>query len=1217
VNVTDDSGHLLERTLGWFDVLGIAPTITIATPNDTQTFVTGPSGAITGMVSDASALDSLVDIACRIDGGTACGGSSDPATGAFAFSFTGLADEHSAGGAPSHAVAITVRDRCGAAGASMTAETTQTATWTVDSTGPIGAFQEFDGTVVSVPPDGAENDTTGRAGAVAFTLSDPHSNPVGNVEDEPMPSVIALVDGLPQAPSCIATDRGAWLCKAPYDYPASPAGAATVAHYVHVMGNDAYGNAVVGTTTLHWNVDSAPPTLAIDPTPYRDDGVTPGNACADAESQVTLPHGVIRFASSDGHGSGATFSCTLSAGTTIVLAATACSAAISPSPLDDSTYQFAFAGLVDGKYTLAITASDRFSNVGTPVTTMFRVDGTPPSIAYITPGPGTIDIVAPDQTPFGTFSADGGTFTCTTAGSGGASAPCSPVTGYSVAVLAEGEHSVQITGTDCVGNTTVAPALRFDVDRSPPSLGWSGPFEFSSAQGDARLRFTAVDGITNIENLDCVLDEPNADPTARCDVDPSGLPTALHDTSFIGDMTFSGLSPGRHLLRAKASDRFGHVSPTFQVEFLMSYPPPAGHVVVIGNDFESGLTTELEEVLGNAAFASHATSFGRVLRVVMVDAAGGASAEEQANAANAICTTVQARRLELGQTCTCDSFDPDVCVAFTAATGAAVREDGLLGQDVVVILDQDARVGQVQAMAGDPIFRSRLREFATRGGIVIATSGADGTRPSNTVELVTDLVNLAVADQDLDVAEASRECDSHDPLVYDSATSFIDSLGALERNVRFVNLDRAQARQDTNEVFVSDHACSICGALPVVVDKYVPARTDLGPAYVHAYDDGATAVAGDAAFNAPNGSPAWCPLHGDGTVSHEVAAGTMVTIADANHPSLLQTLYDVAPYDDVVIGPTVPPSSFEVSISWTPPPITVDHYLVTTGCSSDIVAGDSTELTVTVTASCRSTSNGFDAAVWAFDATERPLAYAMTTFADLAPAAAVGGWAFRSFKLDAVPSPIFTPATDPIVDSVVGPTDAIYDGVPLATNCPTCIAGSVPAFPSAPSTVRAGLDLYYRDGGFGATTRTVANAGNENLVVRFTPASFLPHVVATMTADAVTLVTSPLMWAELPTSKTLDDTTGGSVSVYASDACLAFGAVTWRLWFSPSASRSTLPLPAGVTCIADPAAFTVTGIRVFADTTSSRAATHRAMVDAANALSAAKPAGAETRISGH
>jgi hypothetical protein len=222
-------------------------------------------------------------------------------------------------------------------------------------------------------------------------------------------------------------------------------------------------------------------------------------------------------------------------------------------PCSDPTSHTA-SGFSDGSYVFSVRATDPYGNPDPmPPTTTFTVDTVAPTVGVTGPAGET---VGPASTLTWAFDAQD-------AGSGVAAVECSVValgaarsfgacsamtSGHSVSGLAGGAHELAVRATDEAGNETVVTRTFIVDDVAPATSVLSGP-----ANG-ARIRVRSVrydlgsteDGST----FDCRLYRAgtSAPPFQNCSAATS------HATS--------GLSDGRYVFQAVATDQVGNVDAT-------------------------------------------------------------------------------------------------------------------------------------------------------------------------------------------------------------------------------------------------------------------------------------------------------------------------------------------------------------------------------------------------------------------------------------------------------------------------------------------------------------------------------------------------------------------------------------------------------------------------------------------------------------------------------
>jgi hypothetical protein len=254
--------------------------------------------------------------------------------------------------------------------------------------------------------------------------------------------------------------------------PARASGLADGSHTFAVRAVDEAGNAS-GAAVASWTVDStgpAPPAIVeapADPTNRRD--------------------ALVRFGSEPG----ATVECSFDAGTYA-----SCS---SPWETD---------GLLDGRHTFRVKATDALGNEGAARTYAWTVDTVPPPAPALTSKPGS-----PTNSTQATFAFTGTEgFRCEL---DGVSAACTSPRTYSG--LGAGPHTFAVAARDAAGNEsaevshtwtvdlTAPPVPRFASTPVNPTSDRSASFQFTDSEADVAFRCT----------FDGVVVEPCASPYAH------------------------------------------------------------------------------------------------------------------------------------------------------------------------------------------------------------------------------------------------------------------------------------------------------------------------------------------------------------------------------------------------------------------------------------------------------------------------------------------------------------------------------------------------------------------------------------------------------------------------------------------------------------------------------------------------------------------------------
>jgi CSLREA domain-containing protein len=225
-------------------------------------------------------------------------------------------------------------------------------------------------------------------------------------------------------------------------------------HTFDVRATDAAGNADLSPASRAFSIDAGPPETAIDSGPS---GVT------------TSTSATFRFSA----GEPSSFECKLDNG-----AFASCT-----SPQD-------YATLGDGAHTFSVRAIDSAGNRDeSPATRTWTVDTAPPQTT-IDSGPNGATNVT---TPTFTFTSEAGSsFECRV--DAAALAACSSP--HTTATLADGPHTFEVQAIDAAGNRDASPAARsFAVDRRAPTIALTGP-PAETAETSARFEFSASEPTT-------------------------------------------------------------------------------------------------------------------------------------------------------------------------------------------------------------------------------------------------------------------------------------------------------------------------------------------------------------------------------------------------------------------------------------------------------------------------------------------------------------------------------------------------------------------------------------------------------------------------------------------------------------------------------------------------------------------------------------------------
>ncbi len=141
----------------------------------------------------------------------------------------------------------------------------------------------------------------------------------------------------------------------------------------------------------------------------------------------------------------------------------------------------AFPNATEGQHTFLVKVLDSVGNAA-QVQRSFRVDRTPPALAF-TSGPQEGATVSTSDVTFGFTAADEGggvTFTC--ALDVALPGPCTSASTFALTGLTDGDRGITVRATDQAGNVSVA-TRHFMVSLAPPSTGGGGAGDGGSPPG--------------------------------------------------------------------------------------------------------------------------------------------------------------------------------------------------------------------------------------------------------------------------------------------------------------------------------------------------------------------------------------------------------------------------------------------------------------------------------------------------------------------------------------------------------------------------------------------------------------------------------------------------------------------------------------------------------------------------------------------------------------
>lgn len=236
--------------------------------------------------------------------------------------------------------------------------------------------------------------------------------------------------------------------------------------------------------------------------------------------------------------------------------------------LDDGVFNScssptAFNSLADGSHTFHLKGVDSVGNLSTEVTNTWTVDGTAPSMTFVSTPPAlgnstsaTFQFTAADGSGSGIARTE-----CSLDGS--AFAACTSPKSYSG--LANGSHIFRTQAFDKTGNSSPVLSFTFAIDLTAPAVAISSGPGTSTSSTSATFQFAASDA-SGIAATTCVLDQQSA--------------------ACASPVNYTNLAAGTHSFTVLAVDRAGNQARADQSwTITASQPPPQPSGVIFFDDF--------------------------------------------------------------------------------------------------------------------------------------------------------------------------------------------------------------------------------------------------------------------------------------------------------------------------------------------------------------------------------------------------------------------------------------------------------------------------------------------------------------------------------------------------------------------------------------------------------------------------------------------------------
>jgi large repetitive protein len=401
-----------------------------------------------------------------------------------------------------------------------------TATYTLDATPPPGP-------IVTAPPS-PSNDLT-----PTFTINDTEAGVVlGCVLTGPG-STIAFANLCPANATFDVTGFGDGM------------------YALTVTATDLAGNVAPTTGTATYLLDTTPPPVPA--VALSVPSASPGNLASPA------------FAVSDAE-TGVAYSCTVTGPTLVPPSAVNCGAT--------TTIDLSGAGR-DGRYKLAVTATDAAGNTSAAGSAFYKLDTAPPpspSVTLSSPAssPGHLNVPQFSLTD----SEVGVNFTCSVSGVTPvppSAITCGPTTSVDLSGAGrDGSYTLSVTATDAAGNISSATSAVYVLDTiAPPAPAVTLTLPGSSPGKVMSPQFSVSDTEAGV-TYNCTVSGPTGVPASAI---ACGSTTAV-------DLTGAGRD-GSYTLSVAAVDAAGNVSAVGTATYTLDTNPPPVPAVVLSSPSSS------------------------------------------------------------------------------------------------------------------------------------------------------------------------------------------------------------------------------------------------------------------------------------------------------------------------------------------------------------------------------------------------------------------------------------------------------------------------------------------------------------------------------------------------------------------------------------------------------------------------------------------------------
>lgn len=219
-------------------------------------------------------------------------------------------------------------------------------------------------------------------------------------------------------------------------------------------------------------------------------------------------------------------------------------------------------GMPDGRYVLAVTATDAAGNASAPAVSSYLLDTTPPAVPVLTGAAGPSSGRA---WPVAVTTDAAATTTCTLADASGrplATAACSGNLTIDLSGRADGGYTLTATSTDAAGNAASSAPITYLLDTTPPAAPVLTASPGPSAAPWWTVTWSAESGTTG-----------------TCTLTRAGASIRTSPCASAHQVDLSGLPDGTYTITITLADAAGNISPASSADHVLDTTPPAAPVL--------------------------------------------------------------------------------------------------------------------------------------------------------------------------------------------------------------------------------------------------------------------------------------------------------------------------------------------------------------------------------------------------------------------------------------------------------------------------------------------------------------------------------------------------------------------------------------------------------------------------------------------------------------